>query len=76
MDVVDTKIVAGHDKLLTVTDISYKVRVFEKKPEKIKASGSQDFTVVTLDKSGTFLITASSDKYISIFDLLNGNLVS
>lgn len=40
MDVVDTKIVAGHDKLLTVTDISYRVRVFEKKPEKIKASGS------------------------------------
>lgn len=40
MDVVDTKIVAGHDKLLTVTDISYKIRIFEKKPEKIKASGS------------------------------------
>lgn len=30
---------------------------------------------MTLDWSGTFLITASTDKYISIFDMLNGNMV-
>jgi hypothetical protein len=37
MNCIDTKIVAGHDKLITVSDLSYRVRVFEKKPEKIKA---------------------------------------
>ncbi len=40
MDVIDTKVIAGHDKLITVSDFSYKCRVFEKKPEKVKASGS------------------------------------
>jgi hypothetical protein len=39
MDCVDTKIVAGHDKLLTVSDLSFKCWVFEKKPEKIKSQG-------------------------------------
>ena len=34
MDVIDTKVVAGHDKLITVTDFANKARVFEKKPEK------------------------------------------
>lgn len=34
MDVVDTKVVAGHDKLITVTDFANKAWVFEKKPEK------------------------------------------
>ena len=31
-----SKVVAGHDKLLTATDAHSKSRVFEKKPEKIK----------------------------------------
>jgi WD40 repeat protein len=72
----DTKVITGHDKFITVTDLSYKCRVFEKKPEKIKLQGSQDFSFVQLDLSGTFALTASTDKMVSIFDLLNGNLVS
>ena len=40
MDIVDTKVIAGHDKLITVSDFSYKCWVFEKKPEKVKAAGS------------------------------------
>ncbi len=34
MDIIDTKIVAGHDKFITVSDFTFKCRVFEKKPEK------------------------------------------
>ena len=34
---MDTRVVAGHDKLLTVADMNHKVRVWEKKPQKIKA---------------------------------------
>jgi hypothetical protein len=33
MDSQGTNVVAGHDKFLTVSDLAYKCRVFEKKPE-------------------------------------------
>ncbi len=75
MGIQDEKIVAGHDKYLTVCDMRHKTRCFEKKPEWIRATGNQDFTYVSLDRSGTFLLTASSDKYVTIFDMLNGNVV-
>jgi len=29
-----------------------------------------------MDRSGTFILSASTDKYITIFDMLNGNVVS
>ena len=76
MDVQGDKVVAGLDKLVTVTNIRTHVKSYEKKPEKIKQTGPQDFHKVMLDKSETFLISASTDKYITIQDTLSGVLVS
>ena len=76
MEVQGNKVIAGHDKLVTVTDLSTNIRIYEKKPEKIKSTGSQDFHVVLLDNSETFLISASSDKFFTVQDMLSGNLIT
>lgn len=61
---------------ITVSSLSNFGKIFEKKPEKIKTTGSQDFVKVLLDRSGTFLISASSDKYFTIQDMLSNTLVT
>jgi WD40 repeat protein len=76
MDVQDDKVIAGFDRKITVSSLSNFGKIFEKKPEKIKTTGSQDFVKVLLDRSGTFLISASSDKYFTIQDMLSNTLVT
>ena len=49
MGIQGTKVVIGHDKLLTLYDFKTNTQVFEKKPEKVKTSGAQDFSFVALD---------------------------
>lgn len=68
MDVQGRHVVAGLDKLVTVTDIATHTKTYEKKPEKIKSTGSQDFVKVLLDRSETFLISASTDKFFTVQD--------
>lgn len=76
MEVQGNKVVAGLDKLVTVTHIPTFEKIYEKKPEKIKSTGSQDFHKVLLDRSETFLISASTDKFFTIQDTLSGTLVT
>lgn len=52
------------------------LRFMRNKPEKIKQTGPQEFHKVHLDKSETFLISASTDKYFTIQDTLSGTLIS
>ena len=51
-------------------------KFMKNKPEKIKQTGSQEFHKVLLDRSETFLISASTDKYFTIQDTLSGTLIS
>lgn len=76
MEVQGTKVVSGHDKLVTVSDLRTHTRLYDKKPEKIKSTGPQDFHKVLLDRSETFLISASSDKFFTITDMISGTLVT
>lgn len=46
------------------------------KPEKIKSVGPQDFHKVLLDRSETFLISASSDKFFTIQDMISNTLIT
>ena len=46
------------------------------KPEKIKSIGTQDFHKVLLDRSETFLISASSDKFFTIQDMVSNTLIT
>lgn len=76
MDVQNNKLVCGHDKMVTVTHIPSRTRVYEKKAEKLRGSGTQDtYTHVALDQSETFLITSSTDKHFSLQDMLSGSIV-
>lgn len=61
---------------MTVTDIASHARIFEKKPDRIKSTGSQDFIKVLLDQTETFLISSSTDKFFSVQDMLSGMLVT
>ena len=76
MDVKENRLICGHDKMVTVTNISQKLRTYEKKVEKIKPTGSQDFTQVCLDASNTFLVSSSTDRYFTIQDMISGALVT
>ena len=46
------------------------------KPEKIKSTGPQDFHKVLMDRSETFLISASSDKFFTIQDMISNTLIT
>lgn len=76
MEVHGNKLVAGLDKLVTITNITTRTKMYEKKPDKIKPTGSQDFVRVLLDRSETFLISASTDKFFTVQDILSGTMVT
>jgi len=69
-------LVTGHDKALALFHLSNMERVWEKKPESIRKTGTQDQIRVFVDPSASIVVASSTDKSVSIYECGSGNLIS
>lgn len=68
--------VTGHDKLLQLWQLSTGDKVWEKKPDSIRKTGSMDQLKVYIDPLASIIVASSTDKYVSIYEGATGQLIS
>lgn len=68
-------IVTGHDKLLQLWQLPSCERVWEKKPDSARKSGSLDQVRVMIDPSAAVVISSCTDKFVSVYEAASGDLL-
>lgn len=68
--------VTGHDKLLQLWQMSTGDKVWEKKPDSVRKTGSMDQLKVYMDDLASIVVASSTDKYVSIYEGASGALIS
>jgi WD40 repeat protein len=50
-------------------------KVWEKKPESVRKTGTQDQLKVLIDPSASIIIASSSDKFVTVYEAATGNII-
>lgn len=69
-------VVTGHDKLLQLWSMNTGDKIWEKKPDSVRKTGSMDQLKVFVDDLASVIIASSTDKYVSIYEGATGQLIS
>ena len=79
MEVADAAqyLVIGHDKLLQLWQLggAHTEKVWDKKPESVRKSGSQDQIKVHIDSYASIIIASSTDKQVTVYEAATGNQI-
>ena len=77
MDIASSShyLLTGHDKILQLWYLSSLEKVWDKRPDSIRKTGSQDQIKVQIDAYASIVIASSTDKQVTIYEAATGNMI-